>query len=40
MKKLYTKGKKFRRVARGFVGGGFDFIGNLRETVIEANRLE
>ena len=38
VKKLYTKGKKFRRVTRGFVGGGF--VGNLRRTVTEANKLE
>ena len=34
-KKLYTKGKRFRRVARGR-----GFVNTLRESVLNANRLE
>ena len=37
-KKLYTKGKKFRRVARGFLNEGF--LNELRSSIIHAEQSE
>lgn len=38
VKKLYTKGKKFRRVARGFLNEGF--LNELRSSIIHAEQSE